>query len=218
MNRLDDMIVSSDERLTLLFGELDIAYDERILTPRPWTLAQSHWASELLEDAPAGGVLELCAGAGHIGLHAVHRTARKLVLVDRDETACSYAQHNVVKAGRSGLCEVRQADLAEALQHDERFPIIIADPPWVPTASVGRFPEDPRGAIDGGPDGLDVTRACVQVIADHLSREGSAIVQLGSHAQSVMLADHVAERPDLDLRVVAQREFPGGVLVRLVRL
>lgn len=103
------------------------------------------------------------------------------MLVDRDETACSYAQHNVVKAGRSGLCEVRQADLAEALQPEERFPIIIADPPWVPTASVGRFPEDPRSAIDGGPDGLDVTRACVQVIADHLSREGSAVVQLGSH-------------------------------------
>lgn len=104
------------------------------------------------------------------------------------------------------------------LDDKERFRIIIADPPWVPTASVGRFPEDPRGAIDGGPDGLDVTRACVQVIADHLSQAGSAIVQLGSHAQSAMLADHVAQRPGLDLLVVARREFPGGVLVRLVRV
>lgn len=63
MNHVDEFIAPTDNRLRLRFGELDITYDQRILTPRPWTLAQSHWASELLEDSPAGTVLELCAGA-----------------------------------------------------------------------------------------------------------------------------------------------------------
>ena len=56
---------------TMTFGDLEIAYDDRVLTPRPWTALQSEWAAELLESAPAGPVLELCAGAGQIGLLAV---------------------------------------------------------------------------------------------------------------------------------------------------
>ena len=56
----------------MVFGHLPIAFDERVLRPRPWTVAQSRWAAELLHDRPApSAVLELCAGAGHIGLLAL---------------------------------------------------------------------------------------------------------------------------------------------------
>ena len=48
----------------------------------------------------------------------------------------------------------------EVLAPDERFALVIADPPWVPRAETGRFPEDPLLAIDGGDDGLDLARAC----------------------------------------------------------
>ena len=50
------------------FGGLAIAYDARVLSPRTWTLHQSLWALELLEQLPDGPILELCAGAGQIGL------------------------------------------------------------------------------------------------------------------------------------------------------
>ncbi|MBI2244007.1 MAG: methyltransferase, partial [Nocardioides sp.] len=56
---------------TMGFGPLRITFDGRVLRPRPWTAAQSEWAAEILADAPAGPVLELCAGAGQIGLLAV---------------------------------------------------------------------------------------------------------------------------------------------------
>ena len=46
----------------LSFQGLSISYDHHVLEPRPWTEAQSSWAAELLGDAPAGPVLELCAG------------------------------------------------------------------------------------------------------------------------------------------------------------
>ena len=44
------------------FGGLRIAYDSRVLEPRPWTAAQSEWAAEILQAAPGGDVLELCSG------------------------------------------------------------------------------------------------------------------------------------------------------------
>ena len=56
------------------FEGLRIEYDEHVLAPRPWTAAQSRWAAELIRVAPPGPVLEVCSGAGHIGLLAV--TAR----------------------------------------------------------------------------------------------------------------------------------------------
>ena len=67
---------------TMTFGSLTIGYDEQVLEPRPWVLLQSQWARELLEDAPPGPVLELCTGAGHIGLVAVVGNDRTLVAVD----------------------------------------------------------------------------------------------------------------------------------------
>ncbi len=60
------------------FGHLRIAYDARVLTPRPWTEAQSTWAAEVMTDAPEGPVLEVCCGAGQIGLLAISRVARRL--------------------------------------------------------------------------------------------------------------------------------------------
>ena len=50
------------------FGGLDIAYDATVLEPRGWTLAQSVVALDLEPALPPGAVLELCSGAGHIGL------------------------------------------------------------------------------------------------------------------------------------------------------
>ncbi|MET0999811.1 MAG: methyltransferase, partial [Marmoricola sp.] len=53
------------------FAGIEIAYDHRVLKPRAWTTAQSLWAAALLPELPDGDVLELCSGAGHIGLRAV---------------------------------------------------------------------------------------------------------------------------------------------------
>ena len=114
------------------FGSLRIAFDARVLRPREWTAAQSEWAAELLPRLPAGPVLELCAGAGQIGLLAVVDSSRRLVCVDADETACRFARANADGARMADRVEVRQARLEEALAPEDAFPLIIADPPWVP--------------------------------------------------------------------------------------
>lgn len=197
------------------FGDLTIAVDDRILRPRPWTVLQSLWAAELLAEAPQGRVLELFAGAGHIGLMAVSIEPRDLVLVDVDPVACEFARINAEQVGAARV-EVRCAKINEALQPDEEFTLMIADPPWVPTARTHQFPDDPLLAIDGGGDGLDLARSSLEVMAAH--RIGVCVLQLGSKQQAADITSYVVAHPGLGLAVVEVREEPGcGVLVHLRR-
>lgn len=205
------MTTTAEQPGTLDFGGLRIAYDARVLVPRPWTAAQSEWAAELIPTAPPGPVLELCAGAGHIGLLAVTRAPRRLVAVDVDPVACEFARRNAQHAGVR--VEVRQGDMREVLDPEERFAIVIADPPWVPGADVGRFPDDPTLAIDGGRDGLDLVRTCLGVATERLVPAGSLVLQTGPK-QADAVADLVTDAHPR-LRVVEARHFPRGTLLRI---
>lgn len=194
------------------FGRLRIAFDDRVLRPRPWTTAQSEWARELLELAPHGAVLELCAGAGQIGLLAVADCDRELVCVDLNPVACAYIRHNAEAAGMADRLQVREGTVGDALRADERFAVVIADPPWVRRAETGRFPDDPLLAIDGGEDGMDVAWGCVDAARRHLLPGGSLVLQLGAAAQ----VDAVGERLQGDvLDLIEVRWCERGVLVRM---
>ena len=200
---------------TLAFGELTIAFDDRVLRPRPWTVDQSRWAAELLSTTPEGPVLELCSGAGHIGLLGVLHSDRRLVCVDADPVACDFARHNAEAAGLSSRVEVRAARLEQALRPGEQFALVIADPPWVPGSETHVYPEDPLLAIDGGPDGLDVARACLEVTARHLAPGGAAVLQLGTLEQAARIEDELEDTDGLRVREV--RSCERGVLIRLER-
>lgn len=164
------------------FGRLSIVYDDRVLTPREWTTAQSDWAAELLAGRPGGRLLELCAGVGHMGLLAVSRSPAPVVLVDINPVACRFAEQNARQV--AAPVEIRCGPMDRMVATTETFDVIIADPPWVPSSETARFPCDPLLAIDGGHDGLSLARMCLDVIATCLAPDGTAILQLGSAGQA----------------------------------
>jgi release factor glutamine methyltransferase len=188
------------------FGPLAVDCDQRVLTPRPWTLVQSTWAAELAVSAPPGAIVELCAGAGHIGLAAAVLTGRDLVQVELDPIAAGYARANAAAAGCADRVDVRAGPLQEMLSPAERFPLMIADPPYLPSDQVQLWPEDPPVAIDGGPDGLAVTRQCLAVAADHLIAGGHLLLQTAGPEQSRTVAELLGDLPlrHEDVRVVDQ--------------
>jgi methylase of polypeptide subunit release factors len=200
------MTTATTDQLAVDFGGLRIRYDARVLEPRPWTAAQSAWAAELLPGLPPGPVLELCAGAGQIGLLAVAGTDRRLVCVDACPVACAYARSNAADAGMGGRVEVREGRMQDVLADGELFPLVIADPPWVRRSDVGRYPEDPRTAIDGGLDGMDVAQACVDVAWQHVAPGGTLLLQLGTAGQVDLLSG--VEPSDV-------RHFERGVVARI---
>lgn len=209
-------LVRADRVQATTFGGLSVRYDDTVLRPRDWTIAQSERAAALLGELAAGPVLELCAGVGHIGLAAIAQHPRLLVQVELSESACSFAEQNAASAGLSELVDVRCSSLREALGPAERFALVIADPPWVRQRDVSQYLDDPVSAIDGGPDGLDVARACLDLMGRHLLPHGAGILQLGDMDQVV---DLYGELTTYGLRCTGVDAYAGqGVLVELHRL
>ncbi|GAA1903437.1 hypothetical protein GCM10009737_00040 [Nocardioides lentus] len=207
-----DTARAEEEPATVDFGGLVIEHGPDVLHPRDWTRLQSLWADELLDDAPEGPVLELCTGAGHIGLLLARLSGRALVAVDREAACCATATANAARNGLSDRVEVREAPFESALADDEVFALALADPPWVRSAQVSAFPEDPLGAIDGGLDGLDVARAAVAAVRGHLAPGGSLLVQLGDDRQ----ADALAREADADgWQAAGRRHGERGLVLRL---
>lgn len=170
------------------FGHLTIEFDDRALEPRPWTTMHSQWAAELARELPAGRILELCAGAGQIGLLAAVLSGRDLVQVEADAAVAGFAQRNAAAAGWADNVEIRNVPMEDALRADERFPLVAADPPYLRHDETDRFPEDPLTAIDGGPDGLALVRVCLEVAAAHLVAGGALLLQVAGRAQAAEAA------------------------------
>lgn len=168
---------------TMLFGPLTIEFDDRVLRPRPWTFAQVGWARQAALEADEGRILELCAGVGHIGLATAVLSHRQVLQIDRCSVACELARLNALRAGRHHQVEIRCAALDEVDLRGERFPVVIADPPYVPTTRIGEYPADPVGAIDGGADGLRGIRCSLDLAASQVTDGGTVILQVAGGDQ-----------------------------------
>jgi HemK-like putative methylase len=191
---------------TTTFDGLHIDFDERVLSPRPWTAAQARWAAELAESAPEGPILELCCGAGHIGLAAAARTGRHLHQVDIDPTACGYARSNAAAAGLADRVQVWCRALDDDWPGPRRYPIIIADPPYLTPRQAADYPDDPPLAVLGGDDGLDVVRTCLRAITRRLHPRGAAVLQVRGAEQVHAVVEHLA-RWQPGLAAHARRHF-----------
>ncbi len=144
------------------FGPLVVDFDDQVLAPRPWTLLQSERAAEHLRTAPAGAVVELHCGAGHIGQATAALSGRHLVQVDDAAAACAWSSHNAAR-NRVHAAIVR-ADIASLPFRPGCSALVLADPPYVPSDETSRFPEDPEHAIDGGGDGETRAEAVEPVV------------------------------------------------------
>jgi release factor glutamine methyltransferase len=191
-----------------------VAFDGSVLRPRAWTLVQSEWAAEL---AAAGQpLLEVGCGAGHIGLAAAVMSGSRLVQVDCDAAACRWAGANAAAAGCGDRVEQRCGTAAEVLAGGEVFDVVIADPPYVPSGEVSLYPEDPPGAIDGGPDGLQKVRSFLGEIAGRVAPAGSVLLQVRGAGQVDELAGWLAHPASPALVVIEARFY--GDLRAVVRL
>jgi methylase of polypeptide subunit release factors len=195
------------------FGPVEVAFDDSVLRPRPWTLAQSEWAAEL-----AGGdvMLEVGCGAGQIGLAAAALAGSRLVQVDRDPAACRWASVNAAANGYAELVEQRCGTAGEVLAAGDLFRVVIADPPYVPSADVYLYPEDPLGAIDGGLDGLASVRSFLVDLEGHVVAGGSVVLQVRGLSQVELLDGWLAHPSSPEFAVAETRSY--GDLRALVRL
>jgi release factor glutamine methyltransferase len=163
-----------------------------------------------LQHAPAV-LLDLCCGSGALGL-AVRRRLPSVALyaTDIDPIAVACARDN-------GITDVYQGDLFTPLPPKLRHTVnvLIANVPYVATDHIALLPaeardHEPRTALDGGPDGLDVFRAVVDE-AGHWLAPGGVLLSEITEAQEEAAVDAVRKQ-GLDAEVIYDEDLEARVI------
>ncbi|MDD5307748.1 MAG: peptide chain release factor N(5)-glutamine methyltransferase [Deltaproteobacteria bacterium] len=162
------------------FWSLGFAVDRSVLVPRPDTETLVQAALDRLAGGP---VLDLCTGSGCVAVALAHSKPDLVVdATDLSTDACRVAEANAARHGVSSRVRVRQGDLFEAVPPGVRYAVIVSNPPYVPDAEIdGLSPEvrcEPRMALAGGADGLDLVRRIVADAPSHLVPGGLLLLEI----------------------------------------
>ena len=160
-------------------------------------------------------MVDLCCGSGAVGAAVADAVGPvELYAVDIDPVAVRCARRNVRAAGG----RVYQGDLFEPLPDDlrERVDVLVACAPYVPTEAVRFLPpearlHEPREALDGGTDGLDVLRRVAERAPRWLAPGGHVLVET-SEDQAPEMARAFAD-VGLASGVTARRELNATVVI-----
>lgn len=166
------------------FWSLDFALTPETLVPRPETETLVEAALAIFTDRAAPlRILDLGVGSGAIlaALLSEYRNAHGIA-VDRAEGAARTARSNLAQLGLGPRAGFLVGDWADAIAG--RFDLIVSNPPYIARTDIAALaPEvrdhDPRGALDGGEDGLDAYRVIARALPRLLAAGGRAILELG---------------------------------------
>jgi release factor glutamine methyltransferase len=221
------------------FGGIRIAVEPGVFVPRRRTEFLLRQAVNVTR--PGGVVVDLCCGSGALGAalaaamtdvprpgsthddghdqsHGENRDEHlapvELHAADIDPAAVRCARRNVAAAhGR-----VHQGDLCSALPAGllGRIEVLLANVPYVPSDSISLLPSEardhePRTALDGGPDGLDVLRRVAEQSRQWLAPGGHVLTET-SEAQAAAAAREL-ERCGLSARTAHCEESGAAVVI-----
>jgi release factor glutamine methyltransferase len=125
-------------------------------------------------------ILDLGTGTGCIALSILaHLPQASAVGIDISPEAVACATANAEALGLGARFEARAGYWYKPLKRDERFDLLVSNPPYIRTGEIGGLmPEvrdhDPKAALDGGIDGLNAHRA-VAFTARNFIRPGGLI-------------------------------------------
>ncbi len=168
--------------------------DERAIVPRSFI-------AELLKDAlapwiasPADviDVLDLCTGSGCLSVMAADAFPGATVdAIDASSDALAVAQRNVADYRLGKRINLLQSDLFDSAPN-KRYDVILCNPPYVTDAAMAELPREyqhePRLALAGGPDGLNIVRRVLRGSRGYLKRGGLLFVEVGDGRPAVEAA------------------------------
>lgn len=184
------------------FYSINFEVTPAVLIPRPETETLVAAAIDFLAPRPGASVLDIGAGSGAIALAIARNVpASRVTAADISADALAVAKRNADSLALRDRIELRRADCFDPLDGGEafgRFDLIVSNPPYIRAADIDRLaPEinrhEPRLALDGGADGLDLHRRIAAGAMDHLAPGGAAMVEIGDgQSRAVMELFRVA--------------------------
>lgn len=199
---------------TAEFRTLTLVSDGRALVPRPETEQLLDLVEAWLVDrTPAARALDVGVGSGALALSLLAEgLAGRVVGLDVSARALAQAAENAARLGVDGL-ELRACgpDIWSGLEPGERFDLIVSNPPYVATSEwAGLEPgvrdREPRVALDGGEDGLDVFRVLAAGLSQRLAPGGAVFLEIG-HDQAEAVTELLRAAGLAEVRVA--RDLAG---------
>lgn len=166
--------------------------DSRVMIPRADTETLVDVALERSgRESLNGDALDLCTGSGCVATTlARERPTWRVTGIDLSDSAVTLARENAMRLGAVWGVRFLVSDLTAALGPEERFDLVTANPPYIPTAEVERLDAtvrdfEPRTSLDGGPDGFAILRRVVEQGVARLRPSGvlATEVMLGQAAE-----------------------------------
>jgi release factor glutamine methyltransferase len=160
-----------------------------VFIPRPETEVLVDAVLAALPLAEAGTadpvVIDLCTGSGAVAISVAHeRPGARVYASEAVAATAEVARENAERCGVAGRVSVLTGDLFAPLPPDLRgaVDVVAANPPYIPTADLAGLPSEvaahePRVALDGGEDGLDVVRRIVDEARGWLAPGGTLVIE-----------------------------------------
>lgn len=185
--------IISRKPLAYLLGEAwlmgyDFVCDERSIVPRSFI-------AELISDVvlepwlpPGGRALDLCAGNGSLAiLLAINCPDIIVSATDISSDALQLAALNIEKYQLEESIELFCGDLFDGLPPlsvNDKFDLILCNPPYVNTSSMAQLPDEylqePSIALAGGLDGMLIIRKIIEQAKDYLNDSGALVLEIGN--------------------------------------
>jgi release factor glutamine methyltransferase len=190
------------------FWSLDFQVTEAVLIPRPETETLVAAAVEVirgsegegggrldspLESNPVWG-LEIGVGSGAVIIAlACELPQLNWVGVDLSAAALAVARDNARRHGVLDRVHAVQADLLAALKPQAAFEVLVANLPYVPRDQWEQLPAEirefePRQALWGGADGLDLIRPLVGEAHEYVREGGWVLLEIGDQQADAVAA------------------------------
>jgi len=191
--RVEKRIPASYLTHQALLGNFSFYVDERVIVPRSFIaeLLLEQLSPWIAEPEHINCVLDLCTGSGCLAILAAHAFPFASVdAVDLSPDALAVAERNVADYHLQDRVSLIESDMFAKLD-SKQYDLIISNPPYVDAGSVAALPQEylhePKLALGSGHDGLDATRMILNHAAQHLTRNGVLIVEIG-HNRDVLEA------------------------------
>lgn len=164
-------------------------------------------------------VLDMCCGSGALGMAFAIEAAAEGIRVDLTAADIEPAAVDCARRNLAALdAHVVEGDLFDPVPDElaGRVRILLANTPYVPSAAIADMPpeardHEPRVALDGGIDGLDVLRRIAAVATDWLAPGGHLLVE--ESEQQAPFAVEVMRNHGLTARIAEDEDLGATVVI-----
>ena len=152
-----------------------------VLIPRPETELLVTKGIEIIKENNLKQVLDIGTGSGCIACTIAKRTNSTVLGVDISSDALRIALDNVTRLGINNRAVFRKSDLFSKIRAEERFDMIISNPPYIPigTELEPELKHEPSIALFAEENGLQLYRKIVSEAPNYLKEGGWLIFELG---------------------------------------